>query len=109
MPGNSRQIIGEAERRFPVRIYVLVPPAGFGRRLTRMEDWLDENCGADGWMKTPAGRSVVNDTAAFYFRDATLSAAFVARWCVGGEDGLYQGREDEPTRRVPTKPHKSPP
>jgi hypothetical protein len=35
-----------AERRFPARIRIAVPPGGFGRRLTQMTDWLDQNCGS---------------------------------------------------------------
>jgi hypothetical protein len=36
MPGNPREIITTAERRFPVRIRIGVPPDGFGRRHTEM-------------------------------------------------------------------------
>jgi hypothetical protein len=49
MPGNPREIITMAERRFPVRIRIGVPPGGFGRRHPEMTAWLDENCGADGF------------------------------------------------------------
>jgi hypothetical protein len=38
-----------AERRFPVRIRIGVPPDGFGRRHAEMTAWLDESCGANGW------------------------------------------------------------
>jgi hypothetical protein len=73
-----------AERRFPVRIRLGVPPDGFGRRHTEMTAWLDENCGADGWAMTPYGmRGVPNDAVSIYFLDATLAGAFVARWCAG--------------------------
>jgi hypothetical protein len=62
MPGNPREIITMAERRFPVRIRIGVPPGGFGRRHAEMTAWLDENCGADGWAMTPSGvRGVLND------------------------------------------------
>ncbi len=75
-------MITEAERRLPVRIVVAVPPGGFGQRLNGMQSWFDETCGADGWSMTPAGlRGVVNDAVAIYFADATIAAAFVARWC----------------------------
>jgi len=50
MPGNPRDMIVSAERRFPVRIRIGVPPGGFGQRHTEMTAWLDENCGADGWQ-----------------------------------------------------------
>jgi hypothetical protein len=48
MPGNPRDMIISAERRFPVRIRMGVPPGGFGQRYTEMTSWLDENCGDDG-------------------------------------------------------------
>ena len=84
MPGNPRDMITTAERRYPVRIRVGVPPEGLGRRLTAMTAWLDENCGADGWAMTPSGmRGVLNDAVSIYFLDATLASAFVARWCAG--------------------------
>jgi hypothetical protein len=35
MAARSRLMITEAERRFPVRVKVAVPPAGFGERFTR--------------------------------------------------------------------------
>jgi len=55
MPGNARDMIVSAERRFPVRIRIGVPPGGFGQRYAEMTAWLDENCGADGWAMTPSG------------------------------------------------------
>jgi hypothetical protein len=80
MAASSRAMIADAGRRFPVRIRIAVPPGGFGQRLDRMHAWLDANCGADGWMITPAGlRGVLNDAVAIYSRDAALAAAFVAR------------------------------
>ena len=47
MPGNPREIVTMAERRFPVRIRIGVPPGGFGQRYTEITEWLDGNCGAD--------------------------------------------------------------
>ena len=62
MPGNPRELITGAERRFPVRIRVAVPPEGLGRQHARVTAWLDENCGADGWAMTPSGtRGVLNE------------------------------------------------
>ena len=55
MPDNPRDMITVAERRFPVRIRVAVPPGGFGQRHSQITAWLDENCGADGWAMTPSG------------------------------------------------------
>ena len=84
MPGNPREMITTAERRFPVRIRIAVPPGGLGCRHTKKTAWLDDNCGADGWAMTPSGtRGVLNDALSIYFADATLVSAFVARWCAG--------------------------
>jgi hypothetical protein len=49
MPGKPREMITAAERRYPVRIRIGVPPGGFGQRYTQMIARLDENCGVDGW------------------------------------------------------------
>jgi hypothetical protein len=107
MAASSRPMITEAERQFPVRV---VPSAGFGERLNRMHAWLDDNCGANGWEITPAGRSVVNDAVALYFRDPPLAAALAARWCAPVASTAVEGfvlriRDDEPTQRIPARPH----
>jgi hypothetical protein len=71
----------DAERRFPVRVRIAVPPEGFGSRLDQIIAWLDANCGADGWTSTPSRtRGVVNDALAVYFLDVTIASAFVVRW-----------------------------
>ena len=98
---------------FPVRIRIGVPPGGLGQRYSQITDWLDENCGADGWALTPAGiRGVLNDAVSIYFADATLAGAFVARWCVGSKvetaEGVFQVREDEPAPRVGARLHRTP-
>jgi hypothetical protein len=105
MPGNPRELIMMAERSFPVRIRIGVPPDGLGRRHAQMTAWLDENCGSDGWAMTPSGtRGVLNDAISIYFADATLASAFVARWCVGSKveatGGVFRVREVEPAPRV---------
>src|SRR6266699_620564 len=89
MPGNSREMITTAERRFAVRIKIAGPPCGLGRRLPQMHAWLDENCGSDGWAMTPSAmRGVLSEAASIYFADVTLASAFVARWCAGRD---YRG------------------
>jgi hypothetical protein len=113
MPGNPREIITTAERRFPVRIRIAVPPNGLGQRYTQITDWLDENCGADGWAITPSGtRGVLNDAISIYFAEATLASAFVARWCntarVETTGGVFQVREGEPEPRVGAALHRTP-
>ena len=113
MPGNSREMMTAAERRFPVRIRLSVPSSGFGRHQTIMTAWLDENCGADGWAMTPSGmRGVLNDAVSIYFLDATLASAFVARWCAGYKietaEGVFRVRTDAPTARTTATMHRTP-
>ena len=112
MPGNPRDMIVSAERRFPVRIRIGVPPGGFGQRYAHIAAWLDENCGADGWAMTPSGmRGVLNDAVSIYFLDATLASAFVARWCAGYKietaEGVFRVRTDEPTARTSASMHRT--
>jgi len=113
MAASSRLMISEAERRFSARIKIAVPPNGLGTQLNAMYAWLDTNCGADGWMITPAGMgTVVNDAVAIYFMDTALANAFVARWCIGYRaepvNGSFEMREDAPAARQPAGHHKTP-
>jgi hypothetical protein len=113
MPGNPREIVTTAERRFPVRIRIGVPSSGFGQRYTEITEWLDGNCGAGGWAITPSGRrGVLNDAVSIYFADATLASAFVARWCLVAKieptGGVFQIREDESEPRVGAGLHRTP-
>jgi hypothetical protein len=103
----------DTDRRFPVRVRIAVPPAGLGKQLTQMQDWLDRNAGADGWAMTPSGeRGVLNDAISVHLADATMASSFVARWCIGYRpemaDGVYRIREDEPKCRVRAPDHKTP-
>jgi hypothetical protein len=112
MPGNPREMITMAERRFPVRARLGVPSGGFGQRYAEMTAWLDANCGADGWAMTPSGmRGVLNDAVSIYFLDATLASAFVARWCAGSkietDRGVFRIRDDEPAPRIGATPHRT--
>ena len=76
----AQQAARDAERRFPVRVKIAVPPEGLGSRLDQIIAWLDANCGADGWTSTPSStRGIVNDALTVYFLDATIASAFVAR------------------------------
>src|SRR3974377_1437526 len=102
MPGNAREMITLAERRFPVRIRIGIPPEGLSQRHSKMTAWLDENAGPDGWTMPPSGtRGVLNDALSIYFGDTTLASAFVTRWCVGyqveGSGGVFRGRGDART------------
>jgi hypothetical protein len=113
MPAHPSEMIMVAERRFPVRIRIGVPPGGFGQRYTEMTAWLDANCGADGWAITPSGvRGVLNDAVSIYFLDTALAVAFIARWCakstVETEGGVFRIRDDEPAPRIAAAPHQTP-
>src|SRR5260370_42456181 len=89
----------QAERQFPVRVRIAVPPEGLGRQLEIIHAWLDETCGAEGWAVAPAGLpGVVNDALAFYFADAAFAHAFVARFCCG-----YPGRHHRGRIRLPKR------
>jgi hypothetical protein len=113
MPSHPREMIIMAERRFPVRISLGVPPGGFGQRHTNITAWLDENCGADGWTITPSGvRGMLNHAVSIYFLDATLAGAFVARWCAGTtvetKDGVFRMRDGGPSPRIGVGLHRTP-
>jgi hypothetical protein len=96
MPGNPREIITMAERRFPVRIRIAVPPDGLGRRHAQMTAWLDENCRADGWAMTPSGiRGTLKDAVLLHFADADPPLERFRRPMLRRD----QGRDDR--RRVP--------
>ena len=103
----------QAERQFPVRVRIAVPPEGLGRQLEIIHGWLDETCGAEGCAAAPAGLAgVVNDAIAFYFADAALAHAFVARFCCGYwaetiadafafRNGTPMAQRDAPGHRTP--------
>lgn len=117
MATSAKHFQREAERRFPVRVRIAVPPDGFGRQLTVMHAWLDEVCGIAGWSSAPAGLTgVVNDAVAFYFDDAALAQAFVNRFCCGyrpievdrSVEGAFALRASAPASRRAPFMHKTP-
>ena len=62
---------------------------------------------------TPSGmRGVLNDAISINFADATLTNAFVVRWCVGSKaeaaGGVFLVREDEPAPRTEAALHRTP-
>ena len=103
----------DAERQFPLRVRIAVPPVGFGRQLALMHAWLDETCGAAGWASAPAGLDGVrNDAVAFYFDDPAFAHAFVNRFCCGYRvataAGAFTPRREEPAPRRGGGAHKTP-
>ena len=112
MTAASRHAQRQAERRFPVRVRIAVPPQGLGRQLEIMHAWLDETCGSAHWATAPAGfTGIANDAIAFYFEDAAFAHAFVTRFCCGyrveAVAGAFAVRTDPPPRRR-TPPHSTP-
>jgi hypothetical protein len=87
-----------AERYFPVRVRVAVPPGGFGNQLNIMCAWLDQHAGKNGYFTGAQAGAGLQDAALFYFADAKMAAAFVDRFACG----LIMGREP-PTSVTPTR------
>jgi hypothetical protein len=113
MARASVQARQQAERRFPVRVRIAVPPEGLGRQIEVMHAWLDETCGADGWATAPAGLvGILNDAIAFYFDNAAFAHAFVTRFCCGyhieTNEGAFAFRDDTPAPRRGASVHKTP-
>jgi hypothetical protein len=109
----STRVHRQAEKRFPVRVRIAVPPDGLGRQLEIMQAWLDETCGAAGWAMAPAGFiGILNDALALYFADAAFAHAFVARFCCGYRveaiEGAFTVRSDAPPTRRGAPVHKTP-
>jgi hypothetical protein len=109
----SRFARQEAERHFPVRVRIAVPPGGLGRQLAIMHAWLDDTCGATAWASAPAGLAgVVNDAIAFYFADPAFAHAFVNRFCCGyrieAVAGAFPVRTEPPAARRGAAAHKTP-
>ena len=103
----------QAEQQFPVRVRIVVPPAGLGRQLEIMHGWLDKTCGPDGWMSAPAGLSgIANDAIASYFDDPAFAHAFVVRFCCGYRvetiGGAFAILDDTPLPRRGSPAHKTP-
>jgi hypothetical protein len=63
-----------AERVFPVRVRVPVPPRGLGQRLNEMHDWL-RKVAPDGRHFVASDRGPP-DAALVYFADVSVAHAF---------------------------------
>jgi hypothetical protein len=108
----SKRAQREAERHYPVRVRIAVPPEGLGRQLEIIHAWLDEICGIEGWATAPAGLAgVINDAIAFYFADTAFAHAFVARFCCGYRvktiEGAFAVRHGGPPPRRDAPGHKT--
>jgi hypothetical protein len=72
-----------AERHFPVRVRVAVPPSDFGSQFNIMCAWLDQHAGRSGYFTGAQAGAGLRDAALFYFIDAKVAAAFVDRFACG--------------------------
>jgi hypothetical protein len=87
-----------AERYFPVRVRVAVPPGGFGNQFNVMCAWLDQHAGRGGYFTGAQAAPGLQDAALFYFVEAKMAAAFVDRFACG----LIIGR-DAPASAAPQR------
>jgi hypothetical protein len=91
-----------AERTFPVRVRVPVPPGGFGRDVNLMHEWLRDR--APGAGHFVCGDRGPPDAALVYFRDIEIAHAFcdafayvrVARTLEGSRDMGHNPVHDDP-------------
>ena len=72
-----------AERYFPVRVRIAVPPGGFGRQLDEMYGWLNLHAGRGRFSIQGAPNDLGVEAAHFYFTDVKLAQAFVDRFARG--------------------------
>jgi hypothetical protein len=86
------------DERFPLRIVIRTPSGGIGEHHT-MRDWLNENCGIGGWSLAPPGApGLHHDAIAVSVGNPTCALAFMARWCLPGDHGLYEFRQTDSSR-----------
>ena len=72
-----------AERYFPVRVRIGVPPGGFGEQLNLMHGWLNMHAGRGNFAIHSAPNDLGMDAAFFYFMDIGVAKAFVERFACG--------------------------
>jgi hypothetical protein len=79
------------EKTFPIRVRVVVPELGYGKRYSEMHQWLDAHAGKTGYAwhsDTLPGL----DATAIFFKDVGLAQLFVeafglelAHWALPGQ------------------------
>jgi len=69
-----------AERWFPVRIRVAVPPEGFGGQLDVMQRWLDATLGREAYWLGGEARAGLPDSMLVCFMDIDGAHAFIDRF-----------------------------
>ena len=73
-----------AERRFPIKLDVQIPPFGFGRRLTDMLTWCRECLAEAAWDQhhhaVRSAEGPPEDYARFYFAEPAVAERFRRKW-----------------------------
>lgn len=74
-----------AERRYPHRVDIAVPPFGFGQRLDAMMEWCRASCPGGSWeshghRERPGKGQAPIDLARFYFQSDQAAQAFRTQW-----------------------------
>ena len=87
-----------AERFFPVRLRLVVPPFGFGMKLAEMSCWLDHNAGRRNYFVGGGGTfgevgGPNTQYSDFYFVDLKTAQAFTDQF--GGYAQLAVGPESD--------------
>jgi len=82
-----------ADRYFPVRVRVAVPPHGLGFRLNEMSEWLTHHVGHRNYFLGGRGGATSRDTMAIYFLDMIAAHAFAEAF--GAAVSLAIGSESE--------------
>jgi hypothetical protein len=73
-----------AEKQFPHKVDVPVPPGGLGQQLTEMLAWCREHAARGRWdcyghqVRTPG--NALQQFARFYFADRSIADAFEREW-----------------------------
>lgn len=62
---------------FPIRVKILVPELGFGRKMDDIVEWLRNNLAATDYAWHGAQSYAHWHTTAFYFRSITVAARFL--------------------------------
>jgi hypothetical protein len=69
-----------AERQFPVRLRIAVPPRGFGNQLNAMHAWLDEHVGKGNYAAHGFNQPGMPEACLWYFLDVGMGKAFADRF-----------------------------
>ncbi|SHF67936.1 hypothetical protein SAMN05444339_11052 [Loktanella atrilutea] len=76
MPRRNNATANDADRKFPIRVKVRVPPTGLGTMLVEIDVWLTSTFGDEGYghgSATAAGM----DATAYHFMSIDDAQAFL--------------------------------